>query len=283
MTEKEAGKKAKSAKSGKASKKKEEKLGPDGLTKKERLQIKRHPMPEQAPKERIKNFLSVVHGYTPEMAYEEAQRCLDCPNPRCIEGCPAEIDIPAFIKEILKGDLEESYRILKAANALPAVCGRVCPQDEQCELTCLLAKKGPVAIGRLEQFVAEYMLAKYEKEPPKVEKITPTKEKVAVVGAGPAGITVSADLIKMGYEVVLFESLHKPGGVLNYGIPPFRLPRHILDAELATIEQMGVDLRCNMVFGKSITYEELLEEGFRAFFLGTGAGGAPGLLICGFW
>ena len=279
MTEEETHKTAENTEPSKAEKK--EKVGPDGLTKKERLKIKRHPMPEQAPEERTTNFRSVVFGYTPEMAYEEAQRCLDCPRPKCIEGCPAEVDIPAFIREILKGDLEESYRILKADNALPAVCGRVCPQEAQCELTCLLAKKGPVAIGRLEQFVAEYMLDKYEKEPPKVEKIIPTKEKVAVIGAGPAGITAATDLVKMGYEVTIFEALHKPGGVLNYGIPPFRMPRRILNAELASIEQMGVDVRCNMVFGKTVTYEELLEDGYKAFFLGTGAGlptfmGIPG-------
>ncbi len=276
MTKEDIGKIAETAKT-----EKKEKVGPDGLTKRERLKIRRHAMPEQKPEERIDNFLSVALGYTPEIAYAEAQRCLDCPRPKCIDGCPAEIDIPGFIREILKGDLEESYRILKAANSLPAVCGRVCPQEKQCELTCLLAKKGPVAIGRLEQFVAEYMLNEYEKEPPAVEKVTPTKEKVAVIGAGPAGITAAADLVKMGYAVTIFESLHKPGGVLNYGIPPFRLPRHILDAELGTIEQMGVKLRCNVVFGKTITYEQLLEDGYKAFFLATGAGlptfmGIPG-------
>jgi len=262
-------------------KEKKDKVGPDGLTKKERLQIKRHAMPEQTPEERIRNFRSVVLGYDYETAYAEAQRCLDCPTPRCVEGCPAEIDIPGFIREIVKGDLEESYRILKAANALPAVCGRVCPQEVQCEEVCLLAKKGPVAIGRLEQFVAEYMLDRFLEQPPKVEKIVPTKEKVAVIGAGPAGITAASDLVRLGYDVTIFEALHKPGGVLNYGIPPFRLPRRILDAELATIEELGVKLRTNIVFGKTVTYEELLADGFQAFFLGTGAGlpsfmGVPG-------
>ncbi len=258
-----------------------DKVGPDGLTNRERLKIKRHDMPEQPPSERIRNFNSVVLGYTPEIAYVEAQRCLDCPVPKCIDGCPAEIDIPGFIKEILKGNLEESYRILKVSNALPAVCGRVCPQEAQCEKTCLLAKKGPVAIGRLEQFVAEYILDQHLKNPPPVERMTPTKEKVAVVGAGPAGITAAMDLMRMGYDVTIFEALHKPGGVLNYGIPPFRLPRRILNAELDSIGQMGVPVYVNRVFGKTITYEELMEDGYKAVFLGTGAGlpsfmGIPG-------
>ena len=258
-----------------------DKVGPDGLTNRERLKIKRHDMPEQPPSERIRNFNSVVLGYTPEIAYVEAQRCLDCPVPKCIEGCPAEIDIPGFIKEILKGNLEESYRILKVSNALPAVCGRVCPQEAQCEKTCLLAKKGPVAIGRLEQYVVEYILDQHIKNPPPVERMTPTKEKVAVVGAGPAGITTAMDLMRMGYDVTIFEALHKPGGVLNYGIPPFRLPRRILNAELDSIGQMGVPVYVNRVFGKTITYEELMEDGFKAVFLGTGAGlpsfmGIPG-------
>jgi glutamate synthase (NADPH/NADH) small chain len=258
-----------------------DRVGPDGLTNKERIKIKRHDMPEQPPLERVRNFNSVVLGYTPEIAYEEAQRCLDCPVPKCIDGCPAEIDIPGFIREILKGNLDESYRILKQSNALPAVCGRVCPQEAQCEKTCLLVKKGPVAIGRLEQFVAETILDCRLKNPQHVEPIIPTKEKVAVVGAGPAGITAAMDLMRMGYDVTMFEALHKPGGVLNYGIPPFRLPRRILNAELDTIGQMGVPVHVNRVFGKTITYEELIEDGYKAIFLGTGAGlpsfmGVPG-------
>lgn len=252
-----------------------------GLPKKERLKIPRQPMPEQPPHERIKNFESVVFGYTPEIALLEAQRCLDCPEPKCVPLCPAEVDIPSFIREIVKGNLEGAYAILKQNNALPAICGRVCPQEVQCEMQCLLAKKGPVAIGRLEQFVAEYMLEKFEKEPPKIAPFTPTKEKVAVIGSGPAGITCAADLVRLGYHVTIFESLHKPGGVLVYGIPPFRLPRRIIDAEIKTVEQMGVEIRCNSVFGKTITLQELLEEGYKAIFLGTGAGlptflGIPG-------
>ena len=255
--------------------------GEGALPKKERMKIPRQAMPEQEPKERIKNFDSVVLGYTPEIAYTEALRCLDCPQPKCVPLCPAEVDIPRFIKKIVEKDYEGAYAVLKENNALPAICGRVCPQEVQCEMECLLAKKGPVAIGRLEQFVAEFMLERFEKEPPKVERIVPTKEKVAIIGSGPAGITCAADLVKLGYEVTIFESLHKPGGVLVYGIPPFRLPRKIITAEIESVRQMGVEIKCDTVFGKTITYEELLKEGYKAIFLGTGAGlptfmGIPG-------
>jgi glutamate synthase (NADPH/NADH) small chain len=256
-------------------------VGPDGLTRKDRMKIKRHGMPEQTPEDRVRNFSSVVLGYDDETAYAEAQRCLNCKIPRCIDGCPAEIDIPGFIYAVLENDLEKSYRILKAANALPAVCGRVCPQEAQCELTCVLAKKSPVAIGRLEQYVAEKMLDHYEKEPPEIEHVPITKEKVAVIGAGPAGVTVAMDLKRMGYDVTIFEALHKPGGVLNYGIPPFRLPRRILNAELNTVAEMGIHVRCNIVFGKTLTYDDVMAQDFKAVFLGTGAGlpsfmGIPG-------
>ena len=252
-----------------------------GLPKKERLKIPRHPMLEQSPEERVHNFKSVVLGYDDETALAEAHRCLQCPHPKCVEYCPAEVDIPAFILEIVKGDIPAAYDILKRDNALPAVCGRVCPQEVQCEMVCLLAKKGPVAIGRLEQYVAEYMLDRFETEPPKIKKYRPTKERVAVIGSGPAGITCAADLVKMGYAVTLFEGFHKPGGVLSYGIPPFRLPRRIIASEIKGVEAMGVELRLDTVFGKTITYEEAMEMGYEAFFLGTGAGlprfmGIPG-------
>ncbi len=259
-----------------AERKKREEAGTEkplvGLPKKERLKIQRQPMPEQDPMARILNFESVVLGYPADIALLEAQRCLGCANPKCIPLCPAEVNIPAFILEIVKGNLEGAYAILKESNALPAICGRVCPQEVQCEMECLLAKKGPVAIGRLEQFVAEYMLDKFEKEPPTITRYTPTKEKVAVIGSGPAGITCAADLCKLGYDVTVFESLHKPGGVLVYGIPSFRLPRRIINAEIKTVEDMGVKFMCNTVFGKSVTLQDLLKEGYKAIFLGTGAG-----------
>jgi len=238
-------------------------------------------MPEQSPQDRIRNFDSVVLGFDDETAFTEAQRCLQCPTSPCVKGCPAEIDIPAFILEVVKGDIARSYEVLKDANALPAVCGRVCPQEVQCEIVCALAKKGPVAIGRLEQYVAEKMLDAHEKEPPEIKPYEATKEKVAVVGSGPAGVTCAADLVKLGYAVTLFESLHKPGGVLSYGIPPFRLPRRIIANEIKSVEEMGVEMKPNAIFGKSLTYEEAMKMGYEAFFLGTGAGlprfmGIPG-------
>jgi len=252
-----------------------------GLPKKERIKIPRHPMPEQTPEERIHNFNSVVLGYDDETALIEAQRCLQCPTAPCIKGCPADVDIPGFILEVVKGDLPKSYEILKTTNALPAICGRVCPQEEQCEVVCLMAKRGPVAVGRLEQYVAEKMLDAFEREPPEIKPYKQTKEKVAVIGSGPAGITCAADLVKLGYGVTLFESLHKPGGVLSYGIPPFRLPRRIIGSEIESVQKMGVELKLDSIFGKSIDYEEAMEMGYEAFFLGTGAGlprfmGIPG-------
>ncbi len=232
---------------------------------------KKVPMPEQDPKERIKNFNEVALGLTPELALEEAKRCLQCKKPPCVEGCPVGIDIPGFIRKIVEGDLRGAARILKEANSLPAICGRVCPQETQCEAKCVLGKKfEPVAIGRLERFVADY-----EREVLGVEippKAAPKGKKVAVVGAGPAGLTCAGDLAKMGYEVTIFEALHDTGGVLRYGIPEFRLPNHIIDAEVDYIKKLGVEIQLNTVIGMTLTLDELFEMGYEAIFLGTGAG-----------
>ena len=234
---------------------------------------KKIPMPEQSPKERIKNFDEVALGYTVEMAVEEAKRCLQC-KPKegqkiCVDGCPVGVNIPAFIKCIRDGNFDEAIRIIKEKNNLPAICGRVCPYERQCEMFCTLGKKfEPVAIGRLERFVADWELSKGVKIP---EKSQPNGKKVAVVGSGPAGLTVAADLAKLGYEVTIFEALHKPGGVLVYGIPEFRLPKRIVEAEVEYIKKLGVNIVCDVVVGKTVTVDELLEE-FDAVFIGTGAG-----------
>ncbi|RJX16189.1 NADPH-dependent glutamate synthase [Candidatus Bathyarchaeota archaeon] len=234
---------------------------------------KKVPMPEQPPKERIKNFDEVALGYTVEMAVEEAKRCLQC-KPKegqkiCVDGCPVGVNIPAFIKCIRDGNFDEAIRIIKEKNNLPAICGRVCPYERQCEMFCTLGKKfEPVAIGRLERFAADWELSKGVKIP---EKPQPNGKKVAVVGSGPAGLTVAADLAKLGYEVTIFEALHKPGGVLVYGIPEFRLPKRIVEAEVEYIKKLGVNIVCDVVVGKTVTVDELLEE-FDAVFIGTGAG-----------
>ena len=245
------------------------------LTIAERCAIPRHAMPHQDAKERIRNFNEVALGWDRETAMEEAQRCLLCKNPQCVVNCPAEIDIPGFIREISRGEILEAARILRASSALPAVCGRVCPQETQCELTCVMGKKHePIAIGRLERFASDYAL--FEEELPAPAPAPPTGRKVAVVGAGPAGITVAGDLVKMGHEVTLFEALHQPGGVLVYGIPEFRLPKEIVRLELEVIQQLGVKLVTNFVVGRTATVDELLEE-YDAVFLGNGAG-APSFL-----
>jgi glutamate synthase (NADPH/NADH) small chain len=245
------------------------------LTVAERCAIHRHPMPAQDASVRVKNFNEVAIGWDKETAMEEAARCLMCKNPQCVLNCPAEIDIPGFIGKIAEGDFLEAARILRASSALPAVCGRVCPQETQCELTCVMGKKHkPVAIGRLERFASDYAL--FEKELPLPEIAPSTGKKVAVVGAGPAGITVAGDLVKMGHDVTLFEALHKPGGVLVYGIPEFRLPKDIVRRELEIIQRLGVKLVTNFIVGRTATVDELLEE-FDAVFLGNGAG-APSFL-----
>ncbi len=231
----------------------------------------RVPMPKQNPKLRIQNFDEVALGYEREQAILEASRCLQCKQPPCVAGCPVEIDIPAFIALIRNGDFMGAVRKIREKNSLPAICGRVCPQEEQCEEACILAKKGqPVAIGRLERFAADYEAAQGDV---RIPEIPPKSGKhVAVVGAGPAGLTVAGELAKMGHDVTVFEALHKPGGVLVYGIPEFRLPKSIVQRECDYIEKLGVKIRTSFVVGKSKTVDELLESGFDAVFIGTGAG-----------
>ncbi|MGA7577924.1 MAG: NADPH-dependent glutamate synthase [Desulfobaccales bacterium] len=233
--------------------------------------IPRQKMPEQEPKVRARNFEEVPYGYTPELARQEAQRCIQCKDPRCKQGCPVEIDIPQFIAAIKEGEFEAAIRKLWEKNSLPAVCGRVCPQEVQCEGMCILGKKdAPVAIGNLERFAADYQrLEGRSILPPKVEA---TGKKVAVVGAGPAGLTVAGDLTRKGHEVTIYEALHGPGGVLLYGIPEFRLPKAIVAQECNFLERLGVKIEVDSVIGASETVDELLAQGFDAIFLGVGAG-----------
>jgi len=232
-------------------------------------------MRKQDSKTRIKNFDEVALGFGEEEAVAEAKRCLVCKKPKCVAGCPVEIDIPGFIVKIKERDFEGAVRILRDKNSLPAVCGRVCPQEDQCEKECSLGKKDrAINIGALERFAADWAMANSRQSTvhsPR-KKLRPSTIKVAVVGSGPAGLTCAADLAKMGYSVTVFESLHKPGGVLVYGIPNFRLPKDIIDVEVNYIKFLGVGLQRNMVIGKSVTVDELKKEGYRAFFIGTGAG-----------
>ena len=234
--------------------------------------IPRQPMPEQPPEVRRKNFREVPFGLTPDLAILEASRCIQCKNPACIKGCPVNIKIPEFIHLVRQGKFVEAARKIKEDNTLPAVCGRVCPQEEQCEMPCVIGKKGePVAIGRLERFVADFERVTGNVVVPEVAP--PTGKRVAVVGAGPAGLTVAGDLVQMGHDVTIFEALHKPGGVLMYGIPEFRLPKDIVQSEVDYICSLGAKLECDVVIGKTITIDELLgEEKFDACFIGTGAG-----------
>lgn len=238
---------------------------------KERLQIPRQPMPEQEAKVRARNFDEVPLGYTPETAKSEALRCIQCKKPTCIEGCPVEINIPGFIQLIVEGKFIESARKIKETNALPAVCGRVCPQEVQCEAKCVRGKKGePVAIGRLERFVADCERATGEVSIPTIPPST--GKRIAIVGSGPAGLTVAGDLVKLGHDVTIFEALHAPGGVLVYGIPEFRLPKAIVAAEVDYLRKMGVKIETSHVVGKLSTVDDLFSEGYDAVFLGTGAG-----------
>ena len=231
----------------------------------------KNPMPEQDAVVRSKNFDEVALGYTAEMAIDEAKRCLNCKNPLCRQGCPVSVRIPEFIAKVAEGDFDSAYEIITSTNSLPAVCGRVCPQEKQCESKCVRGIKGEsVAIGRLERFVADYHMAKKEKD----EIIVPENNghRIAVVGSGPAGLTCAGDLRKMGYDVTVFEAFHKAGGVLVYGIPQFRLPKEIVAAEIELLEKMGVKIVTNAIVGKSMTVDELFEDGFEAVFIGSGAG-----------
>jgi glutamate synthase (NADPH/NADH) small chain len=236
-----------------------------------KVNLNREPMPRQEPEVRARNFKEVALGYSAEQARAEAERCIQCPKRSCTEGCPVNVDIPDFIKAIRDGDMPESVRILKSKNSLPGICGRVCPQETQCEEVCSLAKKGaPIAIGRLERYVADWERNTGSAAPP--DPPPPTGRKVAVVGSGPAGLTAAADLAKMGHSVTIFEALHVAGGVLMYGIPEFRLPKVIVQAEVDYVASLGVELRLDSVIGKISTVDELLNNGYQAVFLGTGAG-----------
>jgi len=228
------------------------------------------PMPQQEPDVRNKNFDEVATGYTAEMAMEEASRCINCKNKPCMTGCPVNVPIPGFIEQVAAGNFEKAYEIITSENALPAICGRVCPQENQCEGKCVRGIKGePVSIGRLERFVADYHMQHGTK--PSYD-IKPNGRRVAVVGSGPAGITCAGELARKGYEVTIFEALHKAGGVLSYGIPEFRLPKSLVAKELENVTDLGVKIETNVVVGRSITVDDLFEKGYDAVFLGTGAG-----------
>ena len=228
------------------------------------------PMPEQDPQVRARNFKEVALGYTAEMAIEEANRCLGCKNPKCVEGCPVNVRIPEFIKKVQEGDFKAAYEIITSTNALPALSGRVCPQESQCECKCVRGIKGePVAIGRLERFVADWYRENVNAMP---EKVASNGIKVAVVGSGPAGMTCASDLAKLGYQVTMFEALHTAGGVLVYGIPEFRLPKAIVANEITKLQAQGVEVMTNMVIGRVLTLDELFDMGYKAVFVGSGAG-----------
>lgn len=245
-----------------------------------KLDLNRVEMPKQKPKARAKNFNEVALGYTDKNALAEANRCIQCKKRSCVEGCPVGVDIPEFIVAIRDGDMPEAVRVLKSKNALPGICGRVCPQETQCEEVCSLGKKGaPIAIGRLERYVADWELKHQPESSPEIAPAT--GKRVAVVGSGPAGLTIAADLAKRGHEVTIFEALHIAGGVLMYGIPEFRMPKNIVQTEVDYVKSLGVEIKLDHVMGKISTVDELLEEGYDAVFLGTGAGlpmflGLPG-------
>jgi len=234
------------------------------------MSLIKNPMPQQAADVRNKNFDEVALGYTPEMAIDEAKRCLNCKHKPCMGGCPVGIDIPAFIERVAEGDFESAYEIITKSSSLPAVCGRVCPQETQCEKYCVRGIKGePVAIGRLERFVADYHNANSADAPQKPQS---NGHRVAVVGSGPSGLACAGDLAKRGYEVTVFEALHLAGGVLIYGIPEFRLPKTIVQKEIDTLKALGVKIQTNAVIGKSLSVDELFDEGFESVFIGSGAG-----------
>lgn len=243
------------------------------------MSLKKNPMPSQEPQVRARNFQEVTNGYTEETAIDEALRCLTCKNPLCVSGCPVNIHIPEFISKVKEGDFEAAYEIISQTSSLPAVCGRVCPQETQCESKCVRGIKGePVGIGRLERFVADWHNAHSDNVP----QVAPFNgHKVAVIGSGPSGLTCAGDLAKKGYKVTVFEALHTAGGVLVYGIPEFRLPKSIVAKEIDNLTAMGVDVETNMVIGKTLTVDEIMEQGYEAVFIGSGAGlpnfmGIPG-------
>ena len=237
------------------------------------------PAREQAPEARRRNFEEVSQGYDEAMAREEATRCIDCKNPACMTGCPVGVHIPDFIRHVKEGEFEQAYETIRLTNNLPAICGRVCPQETQCESKCVRGVKGdPVGIGRLERFCADYAM---QHASAKTERPAPNGHRVAVVGSGPSGLTCAGDLAKLGYDVTIFEALHTPGGVLVYGIPEFRLPKRLVREEIATVEVLGVKIETDVVVGRSVSLEELFDEGYEAVFVGSGAGlprfqGIPG-------
>ena len=248
------------------------------------MSLKRNEMPTQDPVARGKNFDEVALGYSEEQAIDEANRCLNCKNMPCVDGCPVKIHIPEFIAKIKEGEFEEAYQIITKSSSLPAVCGRVCPQESQCESKCVRGIKGEsVGIGRLERFVADWHNTFCTEEPVKPDS---NGHRVAVVGSGPSGLTCAGDLAKKGYDVTVFEALHTAGGVLVYGIPEFRLPKKIVAKEVETLEKLGVKIETNVVIGKTLTIDELFESGYEAVFVGSGAGlpnfmGIPGEALCG--
>ena len=248
------------------------------------MTLTKNAMPTQDPKVRARNFYEVALGYTEETAIDEANRCLNCKNMPCVSGCPVKIHIPAFISKIKEGDFEAAYQIITKSSSLPAVCGRVCPQEVQCESKCVRGIKGEsVGIGRLERFVADWHNTFCTDKPQKPES---NGHRVAVVGSGPSGLTCAGDLAKKGYEVTVFEALHTAGGVLVYGIPEFRLPKAIVAKEVDTLKALGVKIETNVIIGKTLTVDELFEDGFEAVFIGSGAGlpnfmGIPGEALCG--
>ena len=243
------------------------------------MSLAKNPMPSQDPQIRARNFDEVAIGYSEDIALDEAQRCLHCKNMPCVDGCPVNVHIPEFIDKIKEGDFEGAYQIIRETSSLPAVCGRVCPQETQCESKCTRGIKGePVGIGRLERFVADWHRDHTEQRP---EPVPSNGHKVAVVGSGPSGLTCAGDLVKLGYKVTVFEALHTAGGVLVYGIPEFRLPKKIVQQEVDNLIAMGVDVETNVVIGKTLTIDELFERGYEAVYVGSGAGlpnfmGIPG-------
>ncbi|MBQ2799688.1 MAG: NADPH-dependent glutamate synthase [Ruminiclostridium sp.] len=234
------------------------------------MSLKRVPMPHQEPEVRNKNFSEVALGFTPEMAIEEASRCLNCKTRPCVSGCPVNVNIPDFLMHLSKGEFEEAYQVITRTNGLPAICGRVCPQETQCEGKCVRGIKGDsVSIGRLERFCADYHMKNVSTLPEKPES---NGKKVAVIGAGPSGLTCATDLAKLGYEVTIFEAFHAAGGVLIYGIPEFRLPKEIVRKEIENLTALGVEIKTNMVIGKILSIDELFDMGYKACFVGSGAG-----------